>query len=214
MTEVTEGTQTKFFTPGRIIATVVVMAMIAGIGYEIFFGGAHLVQDSGTTLPAAAVTSGKSAAPDVASAPALPPDYLVPSIDGGTFRLSDYRGKVLVMDFWATWCPPCQAETPELVRLSKQYSSQGVSVVGLHIDDRGRSSLGDIRSFIKSYNVPYTVGLATDGMFTTYLGTKDDTIPQTLVFDRQGKVVAHLVGFDPSHADALENAVKRAMSGS
>src|SRR6185503_8551617 len=122
----------------------------------------------------------------------VPPDYDVATIDGRRIKLSDYRGKVLVVDFWATWCPPCRQETPQLARIAKENQARGLEVVGMHIDDRGRSTPEAIRKFIDDFGINYTVGLATDDMFTGYLGTDDDTIPQTLVFDRQGRAILHL----------------------
>ena len=84
----------------------------------------------------------------------------------------------------------------------------------MHIDDRGRSTTDAIRRFINDFGINYTVGIANDEMFTAYLGTTDDTIPQTLVFDRKGRLVAHLVGYDSSHARTLDEAVNRALAGS
>ena len=149
-----------------------------------------------------------------AAAKDAPPDFEVPIIDGGTIKLSAYRGKVVVVDFWATWCPPCREEVPQLVRLAEQNRARGIEVIGLHIDDQGRSTPADIRKFIDQYDVNYTVGMATNEMFTSYLGTVEDTIPQTLVFDRNGRAVAHFVGYNQSHARSLDEAVNRALAGS
>ena len=90
-------------------------------------------------------------------------------------------------------------------------------MIGLHIDDRGRSSRDEIRKFIDHYGITYTVALATDDMFVAYLGTddpgthekvvKDDSIPQTLVFGRDGKLIKHLIGYTPSHGKLLDEAV-------
>jgi len=207
------GTQTNlnstgFFTPGRIIATIVVAVLILVIGKVVFFGGNVAQVDSNAGLPTANPPSSNAMADATTN---VPPDFPIPTLDGGSFKLSEYRGKVLVIDFWATWCPPCQRETPELVRLAKEDGSKGVEVVGLHIDDRGRSSPDAIRNFISQYQIPYKVGMATDEMFVSYLGRKDDTIPQTLVYNRDGKLIAHFVGFDPSHPDEIDRAVNKAL---
>jgi cytochrome c biogenesis protein CcmG/thiol:disulfide interchange protein DsbE len=206
----TDSTNT-LWTPGRIIATVVVMGLIAAIGYTLFSGGTRAKVDNKVHLPAAAETTA-GAAP-LKAGPVLP-DYQINTFDGRTVKISDYRGKVLVVDFWATWCPPCQMETPELVRIANSDGPKGVEVVGLHIDDRGRSSPQQIRDFINKYKIPYTVGMANDEMFLSYLGKDDDTIPQTLVFNREGKLVAHMVGFDPSDPSALDKAVDQALGPS
>jgi len=200
------GSDSKMWTPGRIIASAVVVGLIASIGYYMFFPGSRTAKESKLALP----TAGAHPESGTASPEAAPPDYQIPTIDGRTIRLSDYRGKVLVMDFWATWCPPCRQETPALVRIANELGPRGVEVLGLHIDDRGRSSQETIKGFMKQFGVSYTVGLATDDMFIAYLGREDDSIPQTLVFGRDGRLVAHLIGYDPSSPD-LDRAVSQAL---
>jgi len=201
-----ENIQKSFWTPGRIIATCAVVVLIATVGYKILSGHPAEKNDSKVVLPGAAVSS---------SAPnAMPPDFEVRTVDGRSIKLSDFRGKVLVMDFWATWCPPCRQETPQLARLAKENRDRGLEVIGMHIDDRGRSSPEAIRKFIDHYGITYTVGLATDDMFISYLGDQDDTIPQTLVFGRDGRLIKHLIGYSPSDGKELDEAVNQALAES
>lgn len=195
-----------FWTPGRIIATAVVAALIATVGYALLSGHRDENPNLGLALPGTSVSDLR--------ATRVPEDIDIRTVDGGTIKLSAYRGKVVVVDFWATWCPPCRQETPQLARIARENRDRGVEVVGLHIDDRGRSSPEAIRKFIENYGITYTVGMATDNMFTSYLGTEDDTIPQTLVFGRDGKLVKHLIGYDQSHARILDEAVNQAVAGS
>jgi thiol-disulfide isomerase/thioredoxin len=195
-----------FWTAGRIIATVIVGVLVATIGYTLFAGHTDVKTESKLVLPGATVSDPGSQI--------VPPDYDVPTIDGRTIKLSDYRGKVLVMDFWATWCPPCRQETPQLARIAREHRARGVEVIGMHIDDRGRSTPEAIRKFVSDYGINYTVGMANDEMFTSYLGTEDDVIPQTLVFDRQGRMVLHMSSYSASHARELDEAVNRALAGS
>ncbi len=195
-----------FWTTGRIIATVVVGVMVATIGYTLLAGHSDVKTKSKLLLPGTPVSDPGSQI--------APPDYDVPTIDGRTIKLSDYRGKVLVMDFWATWCPPCKQETPQLARIASENQARGVEVIGMHIDDGGRSTPKAIRTFMDYFKINYTVGMATNDMFTSYLGTEEDTIPQTLVFDRKGRVVLHLVGYSDSHARQLDEAVNSALAGS
>jgi cytochrome c biogenesis protein CcmG/thiol:disulfide interchange protein DsbE len=141
------------------------------------------------------------------------PGFSVPTLDGRTIKMTDYAGKVLVVDFWATWCPPCRAETPKLVAIANENRARGVEVIGLHIDDQGRSSPEQIRQFIRQFGVTYTVGMASNDMFEAYLG--DETqIPQTLVFGRDGKLIKHFVGYSPAHGRELDETVSAALSGS
>lgn len=195
----------QLWTPGRIIATVVVAALIATIGYTLFGGHSEEASVSKLVLPGTPVpTAGVK----------VPADFEVPTLEGGTIKLSGYRGKVVVLDFWATWCPPCRQEVPQLVRIAREHNNRGVEVIGLHIDDRGRSTPEAIRRFIEGFGITYTVAMANDEMFVSYLGEQDDTIPQTLVFDRKGRLVKHLIGYTASEGRALDEAVNQALAGS
>jgi thiol-disulfide isomerase/thioredoxin len=204
LNSVTEENTQSFWTPGRIIATGIVAALIATLGYTLLSARSEK-SDAKLVLPGAQVSN--------SPAGSMPADFEIRTVDGRT-KLSDYRGKVLVMDFWATWCPPCRQETPQLARIAREKGDRGVEVIGLHIDDRGRSSPGDIRKFVDHYGIGYTVGMATDDMFIAYLGTEDDTIPQTLVFGRDGKLIKHLIGYSQSDGKALDEAVNQALAGS
>jgi thiol-disulfide isomerase/thioredoxin len=216
-------TQEKFWSTGRIIATVVVALMIATIGYTLFTHQDEGQAVSTTVLPGTDTSNLSAAKPNPGSAdpnktatqpntPKAPPDFEVPKIDGGSFKLSNYKGKVLVLDFWATWCPPCRDGIPQLVRIDKELRDKGVEIVGLHIDDQGRSSPQAIRNFIKQFGINYTVGMANTDMFIAYLGDKETAIPQTLVFDRNGKVIAHLIGYTREDATKLDTAINRALA--
>jgi len=203
MTEL--NTQT-FWTAGRIIATVVIAGLIATVGYTVLSGHRDENPNLGLALPGTTVSDARSTR--------VPADFDIRTVDGRTIKLSAYHGKVVVMDFWATWCPPCRQETPQLARIARENRDRGVEVLGLHIDDRGKSSPEAIRKFIDNYGIGYTVGLATDDMFLAYLGAEDDTIPQTLVFGRDGKLIKHLIGYDQSHGKILDEAVNQALAGS
>jgi len=186
------------------MATAVVAVLVATIGYFMLSSGRPRV---------AAVPDRTISAKPAGEAKNAPPDFTIPTIDGRTIKLSDYVGKVLVVDFWATWCGPCQQETPHLARIARDNGARGVEVVGLHIDDRGRSSQDNIRAFARKWGVTYTIGLATDEMFIAYLGREEDTIPQTLVFGRDGRLKAHLIGYGEGESQALDEAVNRALAG-
>lgn len=193
------------WTPGRVVATVAVVVPIALAAYFLMTGHSKVVSDAKLVLPGTPVS---------VNGPAAPPDFEIKTIDGRSIKLSDYRGKVVVLDFWATWCPPCREGTPQLVRIANQSKARGVEVIGLHIDDRGRSSPDDILRFMDQFGVKYTVGLASDDMFKAYLGTEEDAIPQSLVFDRNGRAVAHFVGYSNASAKELDAAVNIALAGS
>ena len=193
-----------FWAPGRIIATAIVVVMMSVFGYTSCSPHSEKIE-SNLVLPGAVVSNGAAAN--------MPADYEVPTLDGARLKLSDYLGKVVVVDFWATWCGPCRQEIPQLVRISNQNRERGVEIIGLHIDDRGQSTPQQIRRFIEQYSINYPVGMASNEMFMAYLGAIEDTIPQTLVFDRKGRLVKHFVGYGPAHARALDEAVNLALAG-
>ncbi|PYS52685.1 MAG: hypothetical protein DMF68_00965 [Acidobacteria bacterium] len=123
-------------------------------------------------------------------------------------KLSDYLGKVVVLDFWATYCPPCRAEAPELDALQKRFSSKGLLVIGLNVggpDDRPL-----IPNFTDGLKLKYTMGFPDPEMTYLFM-SNDDTIPQTLVFDRRGRVLKHFVGYDQAVSTELERTVQEAL---
>jgi len=115
-------------------------------------------------------------------------DFRLNDLAGSRWQLSDRRGKVVLVNFWATWCPPCRQETPGLVRLSRDYRSRGLEVVGIAMDDDPHQA---VPPFLRRYDVPYTV-LVPDSGFD--LANQIDSLPTTLLIDRQGRVARVYVG--------------------
>jgi len=115
-------------------------------------------------------------------------DFQLPDLAGSRWQLSDRRGKVVVVNFWATWCPPCREETPGLVRLFHDYRARGVEVVGISMDDDPQKA---VPPFLREYGVPYPV-LVPDSSFN--LAGDIDSLPTTLLIDRQGRVAKVFVG--------------------
>jgi thiol-disulfide isomerase/thioredoxin len=127
-------------------------------------------------------------------------DLPITKLDGGAFKLSDFRGKVLVVDFWATNCPPCVRLVPKLAELSRKYRDKGLEVVGLTSDDRADQER--VIEFLKKRGADYTVGYENQWLSSAFLkGTEDETgappIPQLFVLSRDGRVVDHFIGEDP-----------------
>ena len=124
-------------------------------------------------------------------------------------KLSDYKGKVVVLDFYATWCEPCRAETPRLVQMQKDYGSNGLQVIGLNVggdEDRAR-----VPAFAKEYSIEYPLGFPDDSLVNEYL-TDNQDIPQAFVFDRNGDLVKRFVGYSSSSGAELERIVKGALA--
>ncbi len=113
------------------------------------------------------------------------------SIDGQHVRLSDYRGKVVVLNFWATWCAPCAAELPMLVQAEKYYNPKGVVFIAASVDDR--KSKKRVPDFVGRYNVAFPVWMdATTGdLLRLGMGT---AVPATAFLDREGRIVARVEG--------------------
>jgi thiol-disulfide isomerase/thioredoxin len=130
-------------------------------------------------------------------------------LDGRRVSLEDLRGQVVVLDFWATYCPPCREEIPHLVRLQREFGPKGFKVIGLNVggpDDRPK-----VPEFVKLYGIQYQLAEPDDE--TTRLFLADNSaIPQTFVLDRRGRLVRHFVGYDSEVASELEAAVEQALA--
>ncbi|MBN2289969.1 MAG: TlpA family protein disulfide reductase [Candidatus Glassbacteria bacterium] len=120
----------------------------------------------------------------------LAPDFTLARIDGGEVVLSGLRGKVVILDFWATWCPPCVKGVPEFVELYNEYESQGLDVIGISVD-RGP---GVVKKFVEKNKVTYPVVMADRPVVDAY---QPMYVPTTYIIDRQGKVVTKVVGYNP-----------------
>lgn len=121
------------------------------------------------------------------SAPSSPlPEFGFPDLSGRQHGVAEWRGKVLVLNFWATWCPPCREEIPELIALQKQYAEKGLQVVGIAIEE-----LDPVREFVDFVDMNYPVLIAGDAglALTRQLGNVLGAVPYTLVVDRQGRIV-------------------------
>ncbi len=137
------------------------------------------------------------------------PDFELKSTDGKTVRLSDYRGKAVLLNFWATWCPPCKIEMPWFVDLQKQYGDQGLQVIGVSMDDDADKNAGKIADFAKQMNLNYVVLLGNDRVGDAYGGIEG--LPTSFFIGRDGKIISYVPGL-VSHSEIEEN-VKKALAG-
>jgi len=115
------------------------------------------------------------------------PNFTFPALAGKSWTLTEHRGHVVLINFWATWCPPCQQETPELVEISNMYRAKGLDVVGVSMDN---SDLDSVRAFASRYGIPYPILLPTPG---SPIPSSVQAYPTTLLIDCQGRVA---VGFE------------------
>ncbi len=146
----------------------------------------------------------------------MPPavrDAELQMLDGKPVKLSDYAGKVVVLNFWATWCGPCRQETPHLVELSNQYKGRDVEFVGLSVEDP-ESSAQAVKSFASVQRIPYKVGWAAEDFALQFImqGGAQGAIPQSFVITRDGRLLKHFTGFSPVSTPAqLRQAIEQAL---
>jgi peroxiredoxin len=131
------------------------------------------------------------------------PDFMLPDIEGNEFHLSDAAGKIVIIDFWATWCPPCQETVPHLNELQKEFGDKGLQVVGISLDRKG---LRVVKPFAKKYNISYKLLVGDfSKVIEDYGGIEG--IPTLFVIDRQGNIAVKFIGY--VEKEELENAVKK-----
>ena len=129
---------------------------------------------------------------DPDSANTLAPGFVLPQLGGGTLRLIDYRGRVVLLNFWATWCPPCRAEIPDLNRLQDELGPKGLEVIGVSLDEEGFDA---VRPFAETHEVTYPL-VVDDGAVAAQYGSIQG-LPTTLVIDRNGRIVRRVIGLFP-----------------
>lgn len=112
-----------------------------------------------------------------------PTQLTLKGIQSRYIRLRDYRGMVVLLNFWATWCPPCRTEIPDLIRLQRDYRRRGLQVIGVTYPPQ---TLAEVRRFVRRAKVNYPVGLGTKE--TKLLFTASETLPMTIVIGTDGKI--------------------------
>ena len=135
-----------------------------------------------TSVPAPAVTAIPVAAMDVARVGGPAPDFELELFDGGKVRLSDFEGKVVVLNFWASWCPPCREEMPGFERTWLAYRDQGVVFVGVAVQDYEPDS----RAFVEETGVTYPIGMDRTGRIVR--SYRPTSMPTTFLIDREGVI--------------------------
>jgi cytochrome c biogenesis protein CcmG/thiol:disulfide interchange protein DsbE len=147
-----------------------------------------------TTVKAASVKSDK----DRHAAP----DFALKDADGKTVHLADYKGKVVLLDFWATYCGPCRIEIPWFIDLERTRKDKGFAVLGVSMDDNGWE---DVKPFLAEMKVNYRVVIGDDTTAQSYGGV--DSIPTAFLIDRQGKIAAIHIGLDGGGRKEFEDGV-------
>ena len=178
--------------------TASILVLMAAIVFMPILGGCKGKNPPppGTTTE----TGGKSVPPTVGNAAPL---FETQDYSGKKFSLKDFRGKVVFLDFFATWCPPCRLEIPYLQQFHQTYKSQDLVVIGIAMQP------GDtVLPFMKTMNADYLVVQGSRELFEQY---RASSIPAGFLLDREGKIVYQAVGFGPADAIKIETAIKQAL---
>jgi thiol-disulfide isomerase/thioredoxin len=192
----------RFWSPLRIVSTLIVLGLIAAFGVSSC--NSNDPPTASRTATSGADASGKPPLPAIAL------DTELKSVTGESIKLSNYSGKVLLVNLWATWCGPCRTEIPELVKLHKEYQSRGVEMVGLSTEDPVASA-ESVQEFVKYFKVDYQVGWAPREVAIALMQGRG-SIPQSLIITRNGRIKKRFVGFHPQQTppllkQALEDAL-------
>ncbi|PIU50901.1 TlpA family protein disulfide reductase [Candidatus Desantisbacteria bacterium CG07_land_8_20_14_0_80_39_15] len=120
------------------------------------------------------------------------PDFVLPKLGGDKFKLSSLSGKVIILNFWATWCSPCRTEIPDFIDLKKKYGGKGLEIVGVSLDKDGERKVGQ---FAGKIGINYIIVFGRQEVTDKYGGIRG--IPTTFIIDRKGNIVKKYVGFRP-----------------
>ncbi|MDO8602679.1 MAG: TlpA disulfide reductase family protein [Candidatus Omnitrophota bacterium] len=121
----------------------------------------------------------------------LAPEFSLKDAGGGEKKLSDFKGSVVIIDFWATWCPPCRQEIPHFVDLYSQYKDQGLEIIGVSMDQSPEKVIPD---FIEKNNINYTILFGEDNVYDLYGGI--NAIPTTFLVDKEGNIRKKYIGYN------------------
>ncbi len=197
------------FTPARLGLTLFVLSLLAAFGSSSCNSKDDSSQNRNIAPPVAVNPSKAPVTNRVL--PATIKDTELKAVTGTPIKLSDYDGKVLLLNLWATWCGPCRMEIPELVKFHDEYHAKGLEIVGLSTEPAEASAEG-VRRFVQEYNMNYRVGWVTPEVAITLM-QGNNAIPQSFLISRDGRILKRFIGFNytatpPQLKQAIEDALK------
>jgi peroxiredoxin len=160
------------------VRTVAAVAVSLGI-VSLIFAGFRALPDS----------HDRGASADPKQQAKVAPDFELKSLDGRSAKLSDYRGKIVLLNFWATWCAPCRVEMPALMALYEKYRPQGMEIVGVSMDDGSQER---VEKFVNEMKINYPILLGNSSVADNYGGLR--LLPQTVFIARDGRIVQTTIG--------------------
>jgi len=133
----------------------------------------------------------------------LAPDFSLTSLDGKKITRDSLKGKVVILDFWATWCPPCRAAIPHLVELYKKYGNQGLVIVGVSLDRGGKEEVAD---FAERNHIDYNLVMGANNAILKDFGDVS-SIPTIIILNQQSEIIFKAVGYNAEIAQTIDGKV-------
>jgi len=204
----------KVWTRGRIMSVVASLAVILPLAIVSYHIG-DLVPVATATTPepvnanAAAPAPAPAAPPELADLPPAVSVVPLKDVNGGSFKLADFFGKVAVINLWATWCGPCRREIPELVKLNKEFHSRGVEMIGLSTENP-EASAEKVRKFIQDFQIDYRIGWAPAEVGVPLM-QGHEAIPQIFVISRDGRILKRFLGYSAAYSTQLKQVLEDAL---
>jgi peroxiredoxin len=166
------------------------------------------------TTPSERSQAANLPAPPIEDIPELPapdgssdtPEIEVVMMDGKKMKLSSLRGKVCVIDMFASWCPHCQDHAPHMVKVYNQFKAQGFVIVSLATDQKDK--IADVKKFIKDFGLNYPVGFLTNEVMAYYMDSHNHNIPQVVLFGKNGKMMKRWIGWSEERTNELTTLVE------
>jgi len=173
----------KFFNKKIITASLIAVSFILIAAFFFVFpqqASAQVSPETASLLRTARI--------QVLNKPAEPREFTLPFLGGESASLSSYKGKVVFLNFWATWCPPCREEMPSMETLYKRYKDKGLEMLAINLSENTNT----VRQFMDNNGYTFPVMMDSDGRVGGAYGIR--SIPTTLIIDREGKIVAQVIG--------------------
>ncbi|MFC1535209.1 TlpA disulfide reductase family protein [Thermodesulfobacteriota bacterium] len=133
-------------------------------------------------------------------------DFQLEDLSGNKVSLSEYRGYTVLLDFWATWCPPCRKSIPELVDLQNKYRDKGLVILGISLDDPQKINNKYLLAFKEKFKINYQIMRGDQKVLYDYFGNSNISIPTLFIINQEGRIVDKHVGFRPG---AIERSLKK-----